>query len=367
MRTERAGAELVIDLDAIAANWRALRDRVAPGVGSAAVVKADAYGLGVGPVARALAAAGCTAFFVATPDEGAALRRVVPEATILVLHGVPPRAEGFLARHRLVPVVNDLGELERWRRRAATAGGGDAVLHLDTGLNRLGIPPEDSQRLIDRPELVRGLRVTWMSHLACADEPGHPMNAEQLRRFRVLLGRLPAGPATLAASAGVLLGPAYHFDLVRPGYALYGGNPVAGAPAMRPVVRLSARILQVRRVDTPGSVGYGAAHRVTGARNIATVPVGYADGFLRSLGGRGSAVIDGWRAPVVGRISMDLTTIDVSGIPSERARPGAVVELIGETRTVEAVATDAGTIGYEILTALGRRYPRHYVGGTVAA
>jgi len=329
----------------------------------AAVVKADAYGLGVGPVARALAAAGCATFFVATPDEGVALRRIVPGAAILVLHGVPRRGEGFLARHRLVPVVNDLGELERWRRHAVSLGGGLAVLHLDTGLNRLGIPPEDSRRLIDRPELVQGLNVTWMSHLACADDPGHPMNGEQLGRFRALLGRLPKAPATLAASAGVLLGPDYHFDLVRPGYALYGGNPVAGAPPMRPAVRLGARILQVRRVDTPGTVGYGAAHRVTGTARIATLPVGYADGFLRSLGGSGCAVIEGWRVPVVGRISMDLTTIDVSAIPSERAGPGTFVELIGETLSLEAVAEAAGTIGYEILTALGRRYPRRYVGG----
>lgn len=340
---------------------------MSPGTRGAAVVKADAYGLGARPIATALARAGCDTFFVATPDEGAALRRHIRDAAINVLHGVPPRTERFLERHRLTPVINDLGELARWRAHAARVGGADAVVHLDTGLNRLGMPPDETERLIDDPTLAAGPRITWMSHLACADEPDHPMNAQQLARFRALLRRLPAGPATFAATSGILLGPAYHFDLVRPGYGLYGGNPVRGVPPMRPVVRLAARILQVRRVDSPGTVGYGAGHRVSGSARIATVPVGYADGYFRGLGGRGIAVLDGKRVPVVGRISMDLATIDVSEVPDGRARPGDMVELIGETVTIDALAEAAGTIGYEVLTALGRRYPRRYVGDAVAA
>ncbi len=351
------------------------------GVACAAVVKADAYGLGMAPVARALAGAGCAVYFVATPDEGASLRRVVPAAAINVLHGVPPGAEGFFTRHRLTPVVNEPGELERWRHHRARRGGlparsrsgfasaeagGAAIVHLDTGLNRLGMTAEDSARLAAEPEALAGLRITWMGHLACADQPGHPMNAEQLTRFRALLARLPKAPASFAASAGILLGPDYHFDLARPGYCLYGGNPVAGMAPMRPVVRVRARILQVREIDTPQAVGYGAAHRVAGPSRIATVPVGYADGYLRSLGGRGTAVIDGIRVPVVGRISMDLSTIDVTAVPENRARPGATVELIGPDVTIDDVAEAGGTIGYEILTALGRRYPRRYIDGTTA-
>ncbi|MEX2648286.1 MAG: alanine racemase [Alphaproteobacteria bacterium] len=359
---ERAGAELIVDLGAVAANWRTVARGLGPGVACAAVIKADAYGLGMAPVARALTGAGCGAFFVATPDEGASLRRVVPDATINVLHGVPPGAEGFFTRHRLIPVINDLGELERWRRHLARRGG-SAIVHLDTGLNRLGMTAEDSARLAAEPAALAGLRITWMGHLACADEPGHPMNAEQLTRFRALLARLPKAPASFAASAGILLGPGYHFDLVRPGYCLYGGNPVTGMAPMRPVVRVRARILQVREIDTPQSVGYGAAHRVAGPSRIATVPVGYADGYLRSLGGRGTAVLDGIRVPLVGRISMDLSTIDVTAVPANRARPGATVDLIGSDVTIDDVAKAAGTIGYEILTALGRRYPRRHVDG----
>jgi alanine racemase len=362
---ERAGAELVVDLDAVVANWRTLQRTVGRRVDCAAVVKADAYSLGMAPIARALAAAGCRSFFVATPDEGAGLRRVLGRAgAIAVLHGAPPGAEGFFARHRLIPVISDLGALDRWGRHVRAGGrAGAAYIHLETGLNRLAMPVTDIERLIADPAPLRGLAITWMGHLACADEPDSPMNRAQLDRFRALLARLPKGQASFVASAGIALGRDYAFDQVRPGYALLGGNAAPGARAMRPVVRLRARILQVRRVDTPGTVGYGAAHRVTGLSRIATVPVGYADGYRRSLSGRAQAAIGTRLYPVVGRISMDLTTIDVTDAPANAVRPGAWVDLIGRRVPIDTVGAWAGTIGYEILTGLGRRFPRRYVGG----
>ncbi|MBM3583504.1 MAG: alanine racemase [Alphaproteobacteria bacterium] len=362
---ERAGAELVVDLGAVVANWRALRRMVGPRVDCAAVVKADAYSLGMVPVARALAVAGCRSFFVATPDEGTGLRRVLGRhGAIAVLHGVPPGAEGFFARHRLTPVINDLGALERWGRHARARGrAAAAYVHMETGLNRLAMPAADVERLIADPAPLRGLAATWMGHLACADDAESPMNRAQLDRFRGLLARLPKGAASFVASSGIALGRDYTFDQVRPGYALFGGDLAPGARKMRPVVRLRARILQVRRVDTPGTVGYGAAHRVTGLSRIATVPVGYADGYRRSLSGRAQAAIGTRLYPVVGRISMDLTTIDVTEAPANTARPGAWVDLIGRRAPIDTVGAWAGTIGYEILTGLGRRFPRRYVGG----
>ncbi len=363
-RFDDAGGILTIDLGAIIRNYEALRER-APGAEVAAVVKADAYGLGMAEVARALEAAGCRTFYVATVDEGAELRRVLPTAEIAVFNGVLAGSEMDFAEHRLIPVLNDLGQIDRW---AAFARGWDempAILHVDTGMNRLGLPPHEAEALAAMPERLDGMRVRCViSHLACADDPEAEMNRRQLDLFRAITARLPRRPRGLAASGGIFLGPEYHFDQVRPGIALYGVAPDPGRPnPMAPVVHLAGRILQVRDVDSPMAVGYGATHRVTRPSRIATVAVGYADGYVRSLSNQGRCFIGDVPVPVVGRVSMDSITLDVSGVAETEALPGMTVEVIGPHRPVDDLAREAGTIGYEILTGLGRRFFRRYVGG----
>ena len=356
----QAGSILEIDLDAIAANWRLLSERMGGPERCAAVVKADAYGLGAERVAPALAAAGCRLFFVATLGEGQKLRRALGEAKIAVLNGLGNAAPGTYMRAGLMPVLNDLGEIARWRRTAAPA-----MLHIDTGMNRLGLPRGDVARLAAEPDRLAGVPLAAiLSHLACAEEQDNPMNEAQRAEFAAALARLPPARASLAGSSGIFLGPAFGFDFARPGAALYGVNPLPGRPnPMRQVVHFTGRILQVRAIDRSEGVGYGAAHRMARGGLIATVAVGYADGWLRSSGNRGSVGIAGHRVPVVGRISMDLMTIDVTGIDPALARPGMLVDLIDAEHGVDAVAEAAQTIGYEILTSIGRRAHRIYRGG----
>jgi alanine racemase len=359
----RAGAVLEIDLDAIVGNWRLLAQRATPAA-CAAVVKANAYGLGAAPVARALAAAGCRLFFVATLDEGIALRAALgPAPEIAIFNGPRPGTAAEFAPHRLIPVLNEPGQIEEWE----TQPGGPAMLHVDTGMSRLGLSAREFAALASD---LAASGIAWravISHLACADTPDHPLNEQQRARFAAVTQRMPGTPASLAASSGIFLGAAYHFDFVRPGAALYGVNPQPGPPPGRPnpmrqAVRLSGKILQVREIDTGESVGYGAAHVMQKAGRIATVAVGYADGWLRSLSHRGCGIIGGQRIPLLGRVSMDLVTFDVSAIDPALAHPGAPVELLGEHYGVDDAAADAGTIGYEILTALGSRYHRVYRG-----
>lgn len=361
---DRAGAILSIDLDAVVENWHRLSARLAPAP-CAAVVKADGYGLGAAAVGRALHAAGCTRFFVAQLDEALTLRAAVPEPEIFCLGGLPARTEAEFVHHRITPVLNDLGEVDAW---AALCRARDtallAAVHIDTGMSRLGLPPAQVDELAADPTRLNGITLAlWMSHLACA-EADVAMNGEQLARMKDAVARLPKAPVSFANSSGIFLGRDYHFDLGRPGLALYGANPTPGKPnPMLPTVRLDARVLQVRSVDLGMTVGYGATHRMTRAGRIATIGVGYADGYFRSLAGRGHVFVDGVPAPVVGRISMDLITVDVSGLPEGAVGPGNLVELIGPNRPVDTVADEAGTIGYEILTSLGRRYHRVYAGG----
>ena len=346
---------LTIDLDAIVANWRALDARSAPGVETAAVVKADAYGLGVARVGPALARAGVRTFFVALPGEGAVLREALGAGPVIyVLGGWPVDDAGeaaLYARHELRPVLNSAREA---RAFFAACPGAPCAVQLDSGMNRLGMEAAEFAALGPLPEQV----VLVMSHLACADEPDHPQNPAQLAEFvRATegLGR----PRSLAATGGILLGPAHHFELTRPGIGLYGGLPFAEA---RPVVRLELPILAVREVAAGETVGYGADWRAAGPARIATVSGGYADGLMRALGpGRACAFLDGAPLPFAGRVSMDLITLDVTEHPA--ARPGAMVELLGPHQSVDALAAAAGTIGYEVLTALGRRYARRYTGG----
>jgi alanine racemase len=361
---DSAGAILEIDLAVVAANFRALKGRLAAGADCAGMVKADAYGLGMAEVARTLAACGCRLFFVALLDEALALRRALPDHDIAVLGGVLPGTAAEFHAHRLIPVLNDLGQIEEWRQSLRDRRG-RAILHVDTGLARLGLPPDELSVLAARPDRLAGIElVAVMSHLACSDEPSHSMNAAQLAAFRSALAQLPAAPASLAASSGIFLGPEYHFAIVRPGAAVYGVNPQPGHPnPMGQVVRLKGRIIQTRTIDAGDSVGYGATYRRDRAGRIATVAVGYADGWLRSLSNRGSATIAGQHVPIVGRISMDLITLDITALEPRLTPPGTLVELIGDGHGVDAVAAEAGTIGYEILTALGRRYARVYAGG----
>jgi alanine racemase len=359
-----AAAVLTVDLGAIVANYRLLKRRLGE-VPCAAVVKADAYGLGADRVAPALAAAGCRLFFVAQPDEGTRLRKVLPEAEIAVLNGVMAGEEESLQAARLVPVLNDLGQIARWSERAKHADAWlPAMVHIDTGMNRLGLEADEVDRLAAAPELLAGIELRyWMSHLACADDPAHPKNAEQRTALRNALARLPAAPVTFANSSGIFLGPDYHFDLGRPGAALYGLQPQQNRPnPLQTVVHLRGRIQQLRRVDSPMTVGYGATHRFAQPGRIATIAVGYADGFLRQSSNRGSVAIGGDRVPVVGRVSMDLITADVTSLPEAAVQPGDWAELIGPTLPPDTVAASADTIGYEILTALGRRYTRRYLG-----
>jgi alanine racemase len=359
---DRASAVLEIDVGGVVDNWRLLAQRVMPAQ-CAAVVKADGYGLGAAVIAAALAAAGCRRFFVATLDEGLALRNTLPRCChIMVLNGPPPGSGEEFAEAGLVPVLNDPGQIAEWQSIAAARGPLLAMLHVDTGLARLGLTQREFEIFADR--LCRPGAICWqalMSHLACADEPDHPLNRDQCTRFAALRQRLEGVPASLAASSGIFLGREYHFELARPGAALYGVNPQPGRPnPMRQIVRLKARILQVRDVDRGQPVGYGATHVMAAAGRLATIAVGYADGWLRSLSRRGSGHIGGVRVPLLGRVSMDLAVFDVTGVDSSSARPGGYVELLGGDYGVDAVAADAGTIGYEILTALGRRYHRIY-------
>ncbi|MEM6305898.1 MAG: alanine racemase [Pseudomonadota bacterium] len=339
-------ATLSINLDAIAANWRALDAQTA--CETAAVVKADAYGLGLSKVAPILAAAGAREFFVAVAEEGLALRRSLGEGPrISVFSGHMPGDADLIRAGALVPMINSVDQL---LLHVETLPGHPFGLQLDTGMNRLGMEPAEWSAVRDialaqAPTLV-------MSHLACADEPGHEMNARQLNVFNEMTAGIEA-PRSLAATGGTLMGAPYHFDLTRPGIGLYGGLPFAAAS---PVITLDVPVIQVRDIAAGESVGYGNAFVAPDDMRVATVSAGYADGLPRIMGGRASFTVDGIPLQTLGRISMDLITVDVTtlGVVPEH------LQLIGVHQTVDTVADFAGTIGYEILTGLGARYDRVY-------
>jgi alanine racemase len=347
---------LSIDLAALASNYRLLRDKAAPAE-CGAVVKADAYGLGVGPVANRLLREGCRHFFVATLAEAEELRVTVRDAAIYVLEGALDGSVDGLEAIGAMPVLSSFEQVERW------AGRGRALLHIDTGMARLGLGAAEVERLAAREDLLARLDLKFLlTHFACADEPEHALNCEQLRRFDALRRRLPSLPTSIGNSAAVFADAAHRGDLVRPGIALYGGNPFSDrSNPMRAVVRLEGRILQIRVVEEPLTVGYGATYAATPPARLAVVGVGYADGYPRCLGNRGVAAVGGRRVPVVGRVSMDLMCLDISSLPPELARVGGAVELIGTQIGLDEVAAAAGTISYEILTGLGRRLRREYL------
>jgi alanine racemase len=367
-----ANGVLTIDLDAIVANWRKLEKTAVPAE-CAGVIKADAYGCGTGPVARALASAGCNTFFVATLDEARAARAAVPSAAIYVLNGFFQNTAEAYAKIDCRPVIGDLHELAEWDvfcRRSGWRGG--AAIHIDTGMHRLGLTITEALGLIPRINAGDHGITLVMSHLASAEQLHNPVNARQLAAFREIASVFTGVPASLANSSGIYLGPQFQFDVVRPGAALYGVNPTPEADnPMQPVVELKARIVQIRSVERGETVGYGGTWTARRPTRLAIVATGYADGYFRAAsasdGTRGAeVVVAGKRCPIAGRISMDLMAVDITDLPHNIARRGHMVTLIGEGITVDELAHHFGTIGYEVLTSLGRRYARIYKGGTAA-
>jgi alanine racemase len=362
------GGRLRIDLGALVQNYRLIVERVEEAeVG--AVVKADAYGLGAQQVAKALYDADCRLFFVANIDEALRLREsLAADAEILMLNGLPKGAEALCTEARIVPVLNSIDEVRLWRDAGMAVGRRlPAAIQFDSGMARLGITLAELQSLVDDIGFETAIEpVLVMSHLACSDIPEHPANIDQLARFQAMAAYFPATRCALANSGGAFLPAGFHFDVVRAGIALYGGAPNVITPnPMLPVVSLDARIMQVRTVPAGSGVGYGYDFRCDVESRIATIGVGYADGLPRTLGNRGAAWVGGKRMPIVGRVSMDSITIDVTTLPPDDARPGDWVELIGPNQPVDALAQDARTISYEILTGLGARYHRSYLDSTM--
>ena len=356
---------LTIDLDVVRDNYRLLQDTLGKTKAGAAV-KADGYGLGSRYVVRALWAAGCRDFFVAHPHEGVVVRDELPDAIIHVLNGPLPNAVDDYLDAGLRPVLNSLGDIALWQAAAKARNQSlKADVHLDTGMCRLGLDLTETTRLLDDPDtLLDGIDVGLvMSHLASADDIDSDQSANQSTLFKSTFDRLGRGTGSFANSSGIFLGADYHFELARPGIALYGGNPTPYTEnPMRNPVTMDARILQVRDVAPPEKVGYGASHIVERPSRIATVPIGYADGFLRAGSSGGMAHIEGHPAPIAGRVSMDLITLDVTDVPAYLAKPGAIAEFMGKHRTPDDLARDWQTIPYEVLTGLGQRYARTYKG-----
>ena len=346
-----ATTRLTVDLPALEANYLTLCQAAAPGR-CGAVVKANAYGLGVAPVVERLVRSGCDAIFVATLDEGIQVRACAPRASVFVFAGVDAQSAAGLAEADLTPMLNESSQIEPWRGRAKPA-----AIHLDTGMGRLGFPWDEV-----RPELFEGFDIALLvTHLACADEPNHPLNALQVKRFAEVAARFPGVSTSIGNSAGTLSGTATGGDLCRPGIALYGGNPFLDEDnPMSPVVTLEARILQIREVEAGATVGYGATHVADGPGSIATLGVGYADGLPRGVSSRGEILIGQQRAPIVVRVSMDLTTVDISNI-TPVPKVGDWVEVLGKGIGVDELAAWADTIGYEVLTGLGLRTAPRYL------
>jgi alanine racemase len=362
---------LTVDLNALVANWRKLEKTAVPAECSA-VIKANAYGCGIEPVARALAKAGCKTFFVATLDEATAARAAAPSAGLYVLNGFIQNTGEVYAKINARPVIGDLNELAEWDvfcRRTQWAGG--AAIHIDTGMQRLGLTMAEAQGLIPRINAGdHGISLV-MSHLACAENLNHPMNAKQLAAFREIASAFAGVPASFSNSSGIFLGSPYHFDMVRPGAALYGVNPTPEADnPMQPVVELKGRVMQIRDVERGETVGYGGGWTARRPTRLAIVSAGYADGYFRAAsssdGTRGAEVIAaGKRCPVAGRISMDLMAVDITDLEKNAVRRGHMVTLLGEGITADELGHHFGTIGYEVLTSLGSRYARIYNGDTV--
>jgi alanine racemase len=357
-----AGAVLTIDLGAVRENYRRLKARLGS-ARCAGVLKADAYGLGAAQVASALMREGCDIFFVALLTEGVKLRKAIgPGPDIYVLNGLSPGSEPEAVAAGLYAVINSIEQLAAWREMTLRAGRKlPAIVQVDSGMSRLGMAPIEAEAVAGDVGAFDGIDIRYvMSHLACADEPRHPANEQQRLAFERLRAKLPAAPASLANSSGIFLGQRYHYDLARPGAALYGINPTPGEPnPMLPVVGLQAKVAQTRSVEKGAGIGYGHTYHAQGPLSLATISFGYADGWLRRSAS--AAWFEGVRLPFLGRVSMDSIILDISALPPGKLREGDLVELLGPSQSVDDAAGHAGTIGYEILASLGTRFHRRYV------
>lgn len=352
-----AYATLSVDLSALKANYQLLKNRHAK-QNIASVVKANAYGLGVTEVSKALAAEGCQLFFVATLDEAIELRNILPQADIAVFNGLFKGEEKDFLHHRIIPVANTVEQVERIQDSACGIQG--YMLHIDTGMTRLGLSQPDLESCLPRLLNPQFQILLLLSHLSCANDPSHPKNAEQLMRLKQAQALLPGITVSFANSSGHFLPDDYHFDMGRPGCALYGINPTAGTNPMRHVATLSAPILQIRTLDRDEDVGYGATCTARKDSRIAIAGLGYADGYFRSLGNRGHAFIAGHPVPMAGRVSMDMIALDISAVPEAILTAELRAEFINERQTVDAIAEQCDTIGYEVFTRIGRRVKRIY-------
>ncbi|MEM8833350.1 MAG: alanine racemase [Pseudomonadota bacterium] len=354
---------LEIDLAALAGNYQILKEKVGENCTAAGVIKANAYGLGADKVAQTLLNNGCSFFFVATLDEAISLRDTVTDQPIAVLNGLGPDQADVFLEHNLWPVLNSPKQIIAWQKTAQdTKQTLPTIIHFDTGMNRLGLSHNEAQDLIaHKDERLNGLNLQWvMTHFACADEKDHPLTAQQAQAFQEIAAHFPNAKKSLGNSPGVFRHVDYHIDMVRPGYALYGGNPTPEADTpMKQVVSLHTPILQIRHCKKGESIGYGASHVFEKDTITATIAIGYADGFLRSHSNDATVYYNGAPCPVLGRVSMDLTTIDVSHLDTPPAE-GDMIEVLGPHLSVDDSADEAGTIGYEILTSLGHRFGRVY-------
>ena len=350
-------ATLTVNLSAIRANFRLLKNRHAKG-SIAAVVKADAYGLGIKGIAPALWEEGCRTFFVATLDEGITLRKILPDARIGVFNGLLAKQEKKYLRYRLTPVLNDVGQVECWEKAAPTA---PAMLHVDTGMTRLGLNASEVRKIASHHRDLPSVIGYLLSHLACSGEPEHPKNAEQLMRFRQTMQLLPRVRGSLCNSSGLFLPSKFHFDMARPGCALYGINPTNGDNPMQQVAMLSAPLLQIRTLERNETIGYGGTYKAAKGSRIAVAALGYADGWLRANGNNGFAFVEGHKVPLAGRVSMDMVALDISQIPPQLLTPKTRAEFINAEQTVDDIAKACNTIGYEIVTRIGARVEREYL------
>lgn len=350
-----SGPTLEVSLPAIARNYALLKFKMA-GKACGGVVKANAYGLGADHIAPVLFEAGCKEFFVATLEEAIALRTSLPHAaTIYVFHGVRSGEAKEYITHHIIPVLNDLGQIETWNNA------GPAALHIDTGMCRLGITPQEAKQLAEEKRVPRELTLV-LSHLACANEPDNVMNAKQQQDFANILPYFPGIRASLCNSSGIFLGTHYHFDLARPGCSLYGISSNSGLlNPVENVVTLSAPVLQYRTLTAAQTIGYGATATAPKGSVLATLECGYADGFPRILSNKAHGFVAGTRVPIIGRVSMDMIIVDVSAVPEHLRTPDLRVTFIGQQQPVDLLAKEAGTIGYEIFTRLGVRVKRVYI------
>ncbi|WP_417691827.1 alanine racemase [Roseibium sp.] len=363
-----AGGVLTIDTDAIAANWSLLASQLASGCSCAATIKADAYGTGAKITSKRLWDEGCTTFCVALPGEALEVRKVLPQAKIYVLDGLFPDTAETLASNSLVPVLGSEEEIREWAGFCRTAGQAfPAAIHIDTGMNRLGLRPEQFSSIMGDATLINSFSLDLLlTHLACGSDPNHPMNGRQLSAFREVTAPFSQIPRSLANSAGVLMGKEFHFDMARPGISLYGGKALdTQANTMAAVARVEARVMTVRSVPAGETVGYAASRTARRDTRIAMVAAGYADGMLRLTGSTdasegGYGWIEGHIAPLFGRISMDMMALDVTDVPQGVVKRGSLVEILGPNVAASDLASYAQTIDYEYLTGLGKRYRRHY-------